>query len=89
MMRKLTRNTQVFTIVSFTAINVVGGPAGRAQGDVTINPTDRTVTTSNFSVTWNTGVDTEAITSLSWMGGSNLTGSYAVNACGNSYTDVE
>lgn len=89
MMRKLTRNTQVFTIVSFTAINVLGGPAVRAQGDVTINPTDRTVTTSNFSVTWNTGVDTEAITSLSWMGGSNLTGSYAVNACGNSYTDVE
>jgi len=89
MTRKFTRNTQVLTIVSFAAIEILAGQPVRAQSDVTINPTDRTVTTSNFTVTWNTGVDTEAITSLSWMGGSNLTGSLAVNTCGNGYTDVE
>jgi hypothetical protein len=56
---------------------------------VSIDASSRTVTTSNFSVTWNSGVDTEAITSLIWMGGSNLTSSHDVDTCGNGDSDVE
>lgn len=48
---------------------------------VSIDAAGRNVTTSNFSVTWNTGVDTEAITSPTWMGGSNSTTPYEVNTC--------
>ncbi len=48
-----------------------------------IDPTTRTVTTSNFLVTWNTGVDTEAITTLDWMGSPNVTSTYELDACGN------
>jgi hypothetical protein len=55
--------------------------------DVSIDAASRTVKTSNFLVTWNTGVDTEAVTGLSWMGGSNFTNSYEVNTCGNAGPD--
>ena len=80
-------NAQVFALV---LVGVVAAPAALAQAHaVTIDPTTRTVTTSTFAIKWNTGVDTEAITSLSWMGGSNLTNSNAVNTCGNADTDVE
>jgi hypothetical protein len=53
-----------------------------AFAQVTINPTTRTVTTSNFTVTWNTGVDTEAITALDWLGGPNVTGTSDLDTCG-------
>lgn len=68
----------------FGAIGLVriGMAAAQAASAVSIDPATRTVTTSNFTVTWNTGADTEAITSLSWKGGANLTGSYGINACG-------
>jgi len=59
---------------------ITAAPIAWAQ--VTINPTTRTVTTSNFTVTWNTGVDTEAITALDWLGGSNLTGTTDLDTCG-------
>jgi len=45
-----------------------------------IDPTTRTVTTSNFLVTRNTGVDTEAITTLEWMGGPSVTSTYEPDA---------
>ncbi len=48
-----------------------------------IDPATRTVTTSNFLVTWNTGVDTEAITTLDWMGSPNVTSTYELDSCGN------
>jgi len=47
----------------------------------TIDAATRTVTTANFQVTWNSGVDTEAITSLIWMGGPNLTATYLLDTC--------
>jgi hypothetical protein len=46
-----------------------------------IDPNTRTVTTSNFLVTWNTGVDTEAITTLDWMGNPNMTQTDELDAC--------
>jgi hypothetical protein len=58
-------------------LTVLAGPA-IAQ---TINSTTRTVTTTNFSVTWSTSNDTEAITSISWMGGENLTNTQGIGTC--------
>ncbi len=52
------------------------------SGLIVINPTNRTVTTSNFFVAWNTGKDVEAITTLKWAGGQNMTGSGALDTCG-------
>ncbi|MGD0162521.1 MAG: Ig-like domain-containing protein [Candidatus Sulfotelmatobacter sp.] len=46
-----------------------------------INPTTRTVTTTNFSVTWSTTNDTEAITTIDWMGGQNLTNTQGIGTC--------
>jgi hypothetical protein len=66
---------------------MVAIPAAAQQpGDkpnVGIDPAARTVTTSDFPATWNTGVDTEAITSLDWRGGANVTSTYELNTCGN------
>jgi hypothetical protein len=88
-------NRTVFGITSTFLIAISAVPIGLAQtkgkipaSNVSINATSRTVTTSNFAVTWNTGVDTEAITSLSWMGGSNLTRTLELDTCGNA-GDVE
>jgi hypothetical protein len=58
--------------------------AGLASAQTTIDSTTRTVTTSNFQVVWNTGTDTEAITTLNWKGGSNLTGTLGLDTCGGS-----
>ena len=81
MTRKLTRTGHVFGIAStFLAI---ASAQTTAVPNVSIDPATRTVTTANFQVTWNTGVDTEAITTLNWMGGSNVTDSYEVDTCGN------
>src|ERR1700693_5703262 len=71
---------------TFLLMTVVSAGPSLAQS---INPTNRTIKTSNFQVVWNTGVDTEAITGLSWMGGSNLTRSNELNTCGNIDNDVE
>ena len=48
---------------------------------VTIDPNNRTVTTSNFSVAWSTTNDVEAIISIEWRGGQNLTGTEAIGTC--------
>jgi hypothetical protein len=68
-------------------IAMLAAPPAWAQSaavpNVSINPATRTVTTSNFAVTWNTGADTEAITALNWMAGSNLTTTYGLDTCGN------
>jgi hypothetical protein len=48
-----------------------------------ITPAARTVATGDLLLTWNTGTDTEAITSLSWMGNPNVTNTYELNTCGN------
>jgi PQQ-like domain len=56
-----------------------------ASATVYIN--GRTVTTSAFRVVWGPGTDVEAITELYWMGGRNLTASFAVGSCNNG--DVE
>lgn len=92
MTHKLTRIANVFGIVStiLIAIPSLAQTKGKIPApNVSIDTTSRTVTTSSFSVTWNSGVDTEAVTSLSWMGGSNLTNSNDLNTCGNSESDVE
>ncbi len=58
------------------ALTVFAAPA-TAQ----IDPTHRTVTTSSFSVSWSTSRDTEAITSISWSGGQNLTNNQGIGTC--------
>jgi hypothetical protein len=72
-------------------IAILAAPAAWAQPaavpNLSIDPTTRTVTTSNFAVTWNTGADTEAITALNWMGGSNMTMTYELDTCGNAGPD--
>ena len=92
MTRKLTRTVLNFGIVStfLALIAIPTAPIALAQAtgkipvpDVSIDAASRTVTTSNFFVIWNTGADTEAITGLSWMGGSNLTTTYELDTCGN------
>jgi len=46
-----------------------------------IDPTNRTVTTSSFVVAWSTSNDTEAITSITWNGGQNLTSTQGIGTC--------
>jgi hypothetical protein len=77
MLRKPKRT--VFGIVATFLIAIAAVPTALAQtkgkipaSNVSIDATSRTVTTSNFAITWNSGVDTEAVTSLIWKGGSNL-----------------
>ena|ERR1022692_553451 len=91
MTRKLTRTVLNFGIVStfLALIAIPTAPIALAQATgktpvpgVSIDFTNRTVTTSNFLLTWNTGADTEAITTLDWMGGSNLTGTLGLDTCG-------
>ena len=102
MTRVFTRNLQVFGTVSLflAVIHLLAASAALAQAtgatvqavpgpEMSIDAAHRTVTTSSFSITWNTGVDTEAITTLDWMGGSNLTNSNDLNTCGDSNNDVE
>ena len=92
MTHELARTANVFGIVAaaLIAVPILAQTKGKIPvPGLSIDATSPTVTTRSFSVTWNSGVDTEAVTSLSWMGGSNLTGSLAVNTCGNGYTDVE
>jgi Big-like domain-containing protein len=67
----------VLLLAALTLLTVFAG-AAIAQ---TIDPTTRTVTTTNFSVTWNTGTDTEAITTINWMGGQNLTNNQGIDTC--------
>ncbi len=67
----------VLFLAVLTLLTVFSGSA-LAQ---TINPTTRTVTTTNFSVVWNTGNDTEAITTINWMGGQNLTNNQGIGTC--------
>jgi hypothetical protein len=64
-------------ILALLAFLTALASSGRAQ----INSNNRTVTTSDFVVTWNTGTDTEAITSLTWMAGSNLTNTQGLGTC--------
>jgi len=49
----------------------------------------RTIQTGNFLAVWNTGVDTEAITTLEWLGSTNWTNTSFLNTCGNASNDVE
>jgi hypothetical protein len=84
MKHQLTYTAQVFA-TAFLASIALAQPAPAPT--VSLDPTTRTVTTSNFQVTWNTGADTEAITTLNWKGASNLTGSYEVDTCGNAGPD--
>ena len=51
------------------------------SGLVVIDPNNRTVTTSNFFVAWSTSNDTEAITTIDWMGGPNLTSTQGIGTC--------
>ncbi len=67
----------VLFLAVLTLLTVFAG-AAMAQ---TINPTTRTVTTTNFSVTWSTSNDTEAITTINWMGGQNLTNTQGIGTC--------
>ena len=70
----------LLALIAIPAAQVVWAQA-TAVPNVSIDPTTRTVTTSNFQVTWNTGVDTEAITALIWMAGSNVTDTYELDTC--------
>ena len=56
-------------------------PVGTGSRLVVIDPANRTVTTSSFSVAWSTSNDTEAITSFIWNGGSNLTNTQGLGTC--------
>ena len=82
MVRTFISGTHI-ALFSFALVNalVAQSPAPDAAIDV---PT-RTLTNSNFQVVWNTGArDSEAITKLNWMGGSNMTGALNVDAvCGD------
>jgi hypothetical protein len=72
-----TLSTSVLLPAVLTLLTVFAGPA-IAQ---TINSTTRTVTTTNFSVTWSTSSDTEAITNINWLGGQNLTNNQGIGTC--------
>jgi hypothetical protein len=67
-------------LFSFALVNAL--VAQSPAPDATIDVPTRTITNSNFQVVWNTGADSEAITKLNWMGGSNMTGALNVDACG-------
>lgn len=68
----------------FVAVPLMVVAAAMAQSvpPAAIDAAARTITTNNFLVAWNTGVDTEAITTLEWKGGSNLTGTLGLDSCG-------
>jgi hypothetical protein len=83
MTHRLSHTAQFFGMVSWVVINTLATPAARAQ-DVSIDNAAQTVRTQNFSVAWNTGADTEAITRLHWIGGPNLTGVQGLDSCGDS-----
>ena len=97
MMLKLTRAAHFFgTVATFLALIQIPAlppalaqstgatqPQGGPAPEVWINPGRRLVETSNFSVTWSVGVDTEAITPLDWLGGPNLTGTLGLGTCGS------
>jgi hypothetical protein len=68
----------LFLSVLTTLIMLAGTAV--AQNPV-IDPTNRTVTTSSFVVEWSTSNDTEAITSISWSGGPNLTSDQGLGTC--------
>jgi hypothetical protein len=92
MTHELARTANVFGIVAaaLIAVPILAQTKGKIPvPGLSIDATSPTVTTRSFSVTWNSGVDTEAVTSLSWMGGLNLTNSNELNTCGNSEADVE
>ena len=88
MTQKTARTARIFRIVlaALACIAIPAASIAQAQTaivpNVSIDPTTRTVTTSNFQLTWNTSVDTEAITALSWMGGANLTSTLGLDTCG-------
>jgi hypothetical protein len=63
-----------------TTLLVTLGGVG-ATWAATIDPTNRTVTTTNFFVGWSTTNDTEAIITIEWMGGQNLTSTEAIGTC--------
>jgi len=77
-------NAQPLGFVTLATITLLAAATIFAQ-----TPPPRTVTTNNFYLTWDTGADAEAITTLRWLGGPNLTGSNNVDTCGNSTNDVE
>lgn len=84
MTRFFVSTVQVFVVEIFLASTLALAQTPAAQPDAAvINPGARTVTTSNFLVTWNTGVDSEAITNLIWRGGQNLTSTYELDTCGS------
>jgi len=75
---------------TFFALALAGSlaaPAAFAQ--MAMNPATRTIQSKNFYLAWNTGVDTEAVTTLEWMGSANLTRTNYLDTCGNSQNDVE
>jgi hypothetical protein len=53
-------------LASFTLLMTKVVLIASDSGLVTIDPNNRTVTTSNFSVAWSTTRDVEAITSIEW-----------------------
>jgi hypothetical protein len=65
------------SILSTTKVPVIAS----ASRLTVIDPNKRTVTTNNFLVAWSTGTDTEAIISINWRGGQNLTSTEAVGNC--------
>ncbi|MFZ0417396.1 MAG: Ig-like domain-containing protein [Candidatus Sulfotelmatobacter sp.] len=69
--------TAITLIAAVLAVLTALASTARAQ----INPTNRTVTTSSFVVAWSTSVDTEAITSITWSGGQNLTNNQGIDTC--------
>jgi hypothetical protein len=69
-------NASVLFLAVLTVLTALASTA-RAQ----IDATNRTVTTSNFVVAWNTGTDTEAIISIIWGGGANLTSYQGLGTC--------
>jgi len=76
--RHVLRGTAMAVCLLIGLILVTGASE---SGQVVIDPNSRTVTTSNFFVAWDTGRDTEAITSISWRGGQDLTGTTGVDTC--------
>jgi len=79
MKRQSSRLIQAFAIVLASTLAFAQAPYSPAI----LTPAARTVATGDFLLTWNTGTDTEAITSLSWLGNPNVTATYELNTCGN------
>jgi len=75
------------TLFALALAGSLAAPAALAQ--VAMNPATRTIQSKNFYLAWNTGVDTEAVTTLEWMGSANLTGSNFLNTCADPGNAVE